>query len=156
MHTSNTDQSDQTIEDILEAWFQRFAKDEPDGTKTLVLHETYGWEADEEAKYKLSKKLEQLFELEVDKRKQDRIKKNKSFCGCPMCLHHTAPYEAQLNPPNQPKEEHYDLQNGDEYRIMGEKVTGVNTITVHDLTELEIGDSMEGNDPWSDKEKKNK
>lgn len=67
MHTSNTDQSDQTIEDILEAWFQRFAKDEPDGTKTLVLHETYGWEADEEAKYKLSKKLEQLFELEVER-----------------------------------------------------------------------------------------
>lgn len=33
------------------------------------------------------------FAGEYEKKQQDRIKKNKSFCGCPMCEHHSEPYK---------------------------------------------------------------
>lgn len=31
-----------------------------------------------------------------EQEKQKRIKENKSLCGCPMCLHHTEPYERHV------------------------------------------------------------
>ena len=37
-----------------------------------------------------------MCERAVEVYQQKRITENKSFCGCPMCLHHTEPYEAEL------------------------------------------------------------
>lgn len=31
----------------------------------------------------------------IQKDQEERIIRNKSFCGCPMCIHHTSAYEAQ-------------------------------------------------------------
>lgn len=40
-----------------------------------------------------------LFERQLVEEKWERVRKNRSICGCMMCLHHTEPYddyEAQL------------------------------------------------------------
>lgn len=37
-----------------------------------------------------------LIQEAVNKDKSERVRKNKSICGCPMCEHHTAPYEQWL------------------------------------------------------------
>lgn len=37
--------------------------------------------------------VSQLLKVYSQKRKDQRIKDNKSFCGCPMCEHHTSAYE---------------------------------------------------------------
>lgn len=44
-----------------------------------------------------------------------------------------AKFMAQLSNPTQENTTVYNIAGGDEYKIMGEKVTGVNTLTVHDL-----------------------
>lgn len=36
---------------------------------------------------------------------QERQEKNKSFCGCPMCLHHTEPYALAALPSTPSNEE---------------------------------------------------
>lgn len=61
-----------------------------------ILAEYFTWrgeaihEVNQTANYqRMKSKLTQALERE----KQGRIKRNKSFCGCPMCLHHTKAYE---------------------------------------------------------------
>ncbi len=43
-----------------------------------------------------TEQIVQLIDSAITEAQQDRIKRNKSFCGCPMCTHHSEPYEAQL------------------------------------------------------------
>ena len=43
-----------------------------------------------------TEQIMQLIDSAITEAQQDRIKRNKSFCGCPMCTHHSEPYEAQL------------------------------------------------------------
>lgn len=41
--------------------------------------------------------IESYLSLELDKQKQEKIKSSQSFCGCPMCLHHSEAYELSLS-----------------------------------------------------------
>jgi len=53
---------------------------------------------------------------------------------------------AKLSNPTQENTTVYNIAGGDEYKIMGEKVTGVNTLTVHDLDKPNQAQEKESDD----------
>lgn len=57
-----------------------------------------------------------------------------------------AKFMAQLSNPTQENTTVYNIAGGDEYKIMGEKVTGVNTLTVHDLDKPNQAQEKESDD----------
>ena len=50
---------------------------------------------DEQTIWSVRKRVLAWHKAEIAKEKQERIEKNKSFCGCSMCLHHTEAYNLE-------------------------------------------------------------
>lgn len=77
---------------IIEARFNIRPGDNING-ELLVERPDVRYEIEEYFKRRESQRLIELIKAREEKLKEERIKRNQSFCGCPMCRHHSDPYK---------------------------------------------------------------